>query len=190
MVKQMNKKNLQNVSDIIVFVGMWFRKGDAYNAENLENYLLEKPLEEVTETIPLDMSGRDEPNSIWFNTVKFKEDCFAMHMESVISTSMIAGPDWGLQMMINEIGFDEVFKDFRTDLINLGKAQLEKINEPPKSESFKLDDIFIDLTLEQKSVSAVRVFTAWSFWVSSDGEDTEWDLVGIIDPNKIVINKL
>ena len=170
-------KAIPRFSDILIFTGFWFYKDKVYNMDNFDNCFLEKSWDEVT-----------SQSTLYEDSLRFEKDCFAMELETVIPSSRIVDR-WGMQMMIDEIGFDDVFKDFQTKLINLGKEQLKKMNEPPKLKPKADFSDFEGLLLKQEPVEAVRIFTAWDFWISHDGEDSDWKLVGIIDPDKITVEE-
>jgi hypothetical protein len=96
----------------------------------------------------------------------------------------------GLEYMIDECGFYEVFKDFGKEIIKLGLAKNKKLSEVQDTRE-SLEDVLYglkcDITINKRKPEVVKLLTVWSFSTVGSGEDAdfEWDLVGTIDQSKI-----
>lgn len=178
---------------LIEFVGMFFAKGSEHNCEDFDDYIWEKPWNdnEITEDVKSSTQNSDSVpkiQEVWEafeNKVRFKVDCFAMKMNSIIPLSPTTLQS-GMEDVIENIGVEETFKDFREDLIKLGLEQYNKLKQRPEPEKFTLENIEMELIETIKDFYIIRLLTVWSYSIYGREEpDEEWNLIGTLDHNKI-----
>lgn len=163
------------MDSIVEFVGFFYKNGDKTCCDDFDNCLWEKYLEEVTE----------EHNE----GVIFKEDCFCMKVNSIVSLFDDTCRS-GLEFMIDQTGFNEVFRDFEEEIIKLGLSKNKKLLETHESKEtidIVVDNLKFDIIEANKKPDVVKLLTVWSFTTIESGEDTdfEWDLIGTIEHSKI-----
>jgi hypothetical protein len=163
------------MDSIVEFVGFFYKKGDKTSCDDFDDCLWEKPWEEVTE---------DDNDS-----VIFKEDCFSMKVNSIVSLFDDTCQS-GIEYMVDELGFNEVFKDFEEEIIKLGLSKNKKLLEVQETRE-SLEDVLYglkcDITINKRQPEVVKLLTVWSFSTVGSGEDADfdWGLVGTIDQSKI-----
>lgn len=179
------------VADSIVeFVGHFYKKGDKFDCSDFDVCLWEKPWEDIVDNVEVENDCLGQIIEDKKNLVLFKEDCFSMEIGSIISLSPYSY-DSGIQWMVSEVGFNEVFNEFNDDVIKLGLFQFYRKCSPASKQVQvdTLDRLLLDLKLEviNEEPKIIRVLTVWSFTSFGSGEDTdyEWDLIGTIDITKI-----
>jgi hypothetical protein len=170
------------MDSIIEFIGIFFHKDEVHNAEEFEDYIWEKPWEDVTIDIApkkyskmcfqclgkvaeKDFDGETfNPDTL--SNVKFTEDCFALKMGRVIplcSTDL----ESGIEYEIANTGVKEVFKGFEQDLLSAFKKEMTKevaiigdfAFQPLVSKQGKQ----ISQPLLSKQKEQIRILTAWSY---------------------------
>ena len=161
------------MDSIIEFIGMYFYKGQQVDCEYFDDYIWEKPWEEITESISDENSMvitkiQDKWAAVDGNLVCFKEDCFMMKIENLISLNPIS-VESGMQDLIEGLGCKKVFEDFEKQLIIICKEQYAKRKE----------------YIGKADMTLIRILTVWYYL---DGmENTTWDFMGNIDYDELAI---